>query len=288
MGGVGRDVEDHASLESPAAPTQQSLAQWEKDARRGRRRQRRCEAVTGKARRPLADAGRCRVFGCGRPARGATHNGLDRRYCRPHADHKARHGDSLRGSYPPRLLALCRAVARRWIKDHAAATLVSVSLTRIQRLMDTAGPHVPAFRLAGLTPQERCKAHWARLRHAGVDSATIVSAWLAVEMVLANDPWAHGQDEYRRVQNAKAVHRLASGTHRRWQHPISAGLHERPVVRVEEQHSYPHSRGRILRHIGKEMETAMEWLRPVPDELRKKGAAIVGAWGTLHVGRDTN
>jgi len=59
------------------------------------------------------------------------------------------------------------------------------------------------------------------------------------------------------VQAAKIVHRLASGTHKKW---------SRPVAGATELHVYPASRGQVLRHIGADLKKAVELLadRAVP------------------------
>ncbi|BEQ13276.1 hypothetical protein FAK_03420 [Desulfoferula mesophila] len=89
-----------------------------------------------------------------------------------------------------------------------------------------------------------------------------MAAWLAVEMVLRDDPQAELKPEYKRVQAAKIVHRMASGTHKRWErekpHPLHHGLP--PIKEVEEKLWYPKSRGRVLRHIGGDLEEAVELL----------------------------
>lgn len=88
-----------------------------------------------------------------------------------------------------------------------------------------------------------------------------VAAWLAVEMAIASDPTAETKAEFKRVQAAKQVHRMASGTHKRW---------ETGPGGPTELHVYPRSRGRVLRHIGEAMEQAVELL------VQHTGKALVG------------
>jgi len=76
-----------------------------------------------------------------------------------------------------------------------------------------AGPLVEAFRLRGPSPRERA---WARLRQAEAAPRRRIAAWLAVEMAIANDPQPELKPKFRRVQSAKLVHRMESGTHKRW------------------------------------------------------------------------
>ena len=74
---------------------------------------------------------------------------------------------------------------------------------------------------------------------------------------MANDPQAERKTEYKRVQAAKLIHRMASGTHKRWERKLPDGT---PIV--EEMHKYPASRGRVLRHIGKQLERVAEIIIP--------------------------
>jgi hypothetical protein len=84
----------------------------------------------------------------------------------------------------------------------------------------------------------------------------VVAAWLAVEFTIKHDPQPDWRTEYKRVQGAKVVHRMASGSHKRWEHEYSHGNGKW----TEELHTYPQSRGRVLRHIGEDLEKACELL----------------------------
>lgn len=113
-----------------------------------------------------------------------------------------------------------------------------------------------------MVSEQRAKALWARLRKAEIDPRRVVAAWLAVEMIVADDPQPVSTAEFKRVQAAKIVHRMASGTHKRWEReqpdPSWSGL--RTITVVEEKHWYPRSRGRVLRHVGTDVEQAVELL----------------------------
>lgn len=220
------------------------------------------EEVQGRANRPNHMYSYCRVIGCRRPARAGTSDGLDTRYCRSHADHHQRHGSPFKGSYPARVVNPYRRAALEWLVAHEDAYWTKHSIAKVKGLYRRAGARVEAFRLRGLRPQERAWAHWARMRDNQIDPRLVIAAWLAVEMVIADDPEPVTTSEFKRVQAAKIVHRMASGTHKRWErerpHPLHPGLP--PVVEVEEKHWYPKSRGRVLRHIGETLERAVELL----------------------------
>jgi len=97
-----------------------------------------------------------------------------------------------------------------------------------------------------------------------VDPKRPLAAWLAVELILQADPQGERKVEFKRVQAAKLVHRMASGSHRRWERQRPDGR-----VVIQELHAYPHSRGQVLRHLGKEVERTAELLvTPCLDNLR--------------------
>jgi hypothetical protein len=76
---------------------------------------------------------------------------------------------------------------------------------------------------------------------------------LAVELTLLADPQAERKPEFKQVQAAKLVHRMANGSHKRWEQERAGGR-----IVVKELHKYPASRGRVLWHIGEQLELAVE------------------------------
>lgn len=214
-------------------------------------RQRRRQEVQSRANEPSHMFRHCRVIGCKNPARAGTGDGLDTRFCRVHADHRARHGSPYKRSFPAAEINPYRRAAIEWLLAHEDDRWVRNAIERIEGLYRRAGPHEEAFRLRGLSPQERARKAWARLRHHKVAPRMVVAAWLAVEMAISNDPQAEETQEFKRVQAAKIVHRMASGTHKRW----ASG-----PTGAKELHVYPASRGRVLRHMGSDLATAVELL----------------------------
>jgi hypothetical protein len=209
------------------------------------------DEVKGRANEPSTMFTRCRVVGCSKPARAGTEDGLDTRFCRSHADHYSRHGSPYRGSFTAKEIEPHRKAALAWLETNADDMWVRNAIDRVRTLYEAAGPHVEAFRLRGLSPEERARAAWARLRKAKIDPRRVVAAWLAVELAIAADPTAETKAEYKRVQAAKLIHRMASGTHKRW---------ESGPAGPQELHVYPRSRGRVLRHVGTALEKACELL----------------------------
>lgn len=214
-----------------------------------KKRERKSE-VKARAADPSHMFTRCRVLGCGKPARAGTTDGLDTRFCRSHSDHLARHGSAYKPSYTAKEITPYRKAAHVWLEANADNVWVTNAIERVETLYRAAGPHVEAFRLRGLSPDDRTRAAWARLRKAKVDPRRVVAAALAVEMVIRDDPQAETKAEFKRVQTAKLVHKMSSGTHKQWGSGIGA----------TELHAYPRSRGRVLRHIGRDVELACELL----------------------------
>lgn len=214
-----------------------------------RKRQRRAE-VKARASEPSSMFKLCRAVGCGKPARAGTGEGLDTRFCRSHADHYARHGSPYKASYTAAELSPHRVVAEAWLNANVNDTWVRNAVDRVETLYRSAGPHIEAFRLRGLSPQERARAAWARLRKAKVDPRRVVGAWLTIELAIRTDPQSETKVEFKRVQAARLVHRMASGSHKRWGEGLGA----------KELHVYPRPRGRVLRHLGSDIEGAVELL----------------------------
>lgn len=190
---------------------------------------------------------RCSVLGCPNTARAGTGDGLDTRYCRKHSDHHARHGSYYKRSYTAAEIAPHRKRALEWLEANRDDPYVANAIQRVETLYANAGPHVEAFRLRGLNPEQRAKAAWARLRKANVDPVRVVAAWLAIELTMQADPQPELKSEFKRVQAAKLIHRMSSGTHKKWDNG-------------NELHVYPRPRGQILRYLGYDLSGAAELL----------------------------
>ncbi len=215
------------------------------------KRKQRKDEVKARAKEPSSMFHTCRVVGCGKPSRAATEDGLDTFFCRSHADHHARHGSPYKRSYTAKEIAPHRKVAKAWLDANSDDLWVVNAVQRVQTLYTRAGPHVEAFRLTGLSPQERANAAWARLRKENVDPRKVVAACVAVELTIRADLQPVHKPEFRRVQMAKQVHKMASGTHKSW--PNASGG-------PKELHVYPRSRGQVLRHLGADLEKTIELL----------------------------
>lgn len=112
-----------------------------------------------------------------------------------------------------------------------------------------------ATRLKGMSATKRAKIGLARLRVEGVPPQRVVSLVLAVSALIKADATAPRSKEFRTVQICKAVHRLASGTHRVWVVEDHQGRKRRT-----EMHAFPKSTGRVLREMGRMLEQPCEWV----------------------------
>lgn len=197
--------------------------------------------------------GYCRIVGCTEQTPAATGKGLSRRACRRHEDHYGRHGSYTHRTYSGATLAPHRRAALAWLEAHQSDPVVTRGARAVEALYATGGPSVKAGNLPGLSPAERARAAWARMRDAKVTPQAVLAVWLSVVATIAADPSADTRSEFRRVQAAKVLHRMSSGTHRRWEREQADGR-----VEVTEYHKYPASRGRVLRHIGEQLERITE------------------------------
>lgn len=216
-------------------------------------RLRRKADITRRVAEAQSDASYCRVIGCTGRTPAATGKGLSQRACRPHEDHYGRHGSYIQRSYTSKEIAPHRRTALMWLEAHSGDPVVTRGVCAVEALYTGAGASVKAGNLSGLVPAERARAAWARLRDAKVSHMAVLAVWLAIEATIAADPSADTRLEFKRVQAAKVLHRMASGTHRRWERE----QHDGSVI-VTEYHKYPPSRGRVLRHIGQQVERIAE------------------------------
>jgi hypothetical protein len=117
-----------------------------------------------------------------------------------------------------------------------------------------ASPYDIATRLRGLPASTRAGIAFGRLHKAGIRGERLLAIHLAITALIEADPGSHRVKEFRLVQIAKAVHRLASGYHRVWLQQDANGRDYRI-----ELHAYARSTGRVLRLIGQAIEERCEW-----------------------------
>ena len=190
---------------------------------------------------------------CGRPSARSQGNGLSRFHCRYHVQFKARHGSHWHPTYRAADLKPYLAAARSWLKANANAFDVRESRVKLEDLLWASRLSDPAMNLRGRSADYRAEVAFTRLREAGISADKLMAIYIAVCALIEDDYGSHRTREFRIVQIAKAVHRLASGTHRRWEREESS----RPL----ELHVYPRSSGFVLRKIGERIERCCEGLK---------------------------
>jgi hypothetical protein len=183
----------------------------------------------------------CSLPGCSRPTQTTAGNGHSSRYCKHHVEFHRRHGSYWFASLSARELAPFRAAAANWLKAHSDDVRVQKALQAIISQLDGAGQEVNAYSLQGAPAKERARFAFARLRNAEVPPDRLLVRLIAVSACCDSKGIDGRQREYRQVQYAKAVHRLASGTHR-----TTSGFPMPP--------KYPRSEGQVLRHMGMWLE----------------------------------
>lgn len=205
----------------------------------------------------IAFARRCAIPGCRNPTMGATGAGLAAFHCRKHVEHKARHGSHWHGTYSAAELRPYLAAATSYLRPRAESDrFMKAALNAIALLLDEAGPTEIATRLNGMSATRRARIALARLRVAGIKPERFVAIVLAITALIEEDPGSHRTKEFRTVQIAKALHRLASGYHRVWELPDERGR----LRKVSELHAFPRSSGQVLRIMGRAVEELCEWV----------------------------
>lgn len=203
---------------------------------------------------------------CGRPTMRAAGIGLATHFCRAHVEHRARHGSHWHGTYGAAKLKPYLSAATSYLRLRAPNdAFITAAINAVRATLTEAGPVEIATRLKGLSAAKRAKIALARLRVASVPPERIVSIVLAVSALIEDDPKSHRTREFRRVQIAKAVHRLASGTG--WVTYDAYGREYPSRKRV-----YPKSTGQVLRLMGRLLETPCEFVleRHLPGVLAYK------------------
>lgn len=198
----------------------------------------------------------CRLYPCANRTTAARGEGLNRLYCRKHVEFYRRHGSYVKRSYSAGELKPYRLRALGWLEAHRDDPGVLSAVEGVRSRYWASGAPVEAFRLRGMTPTERAKAMWAQLRKQGVDPLEVIAIWLAVDMRLRDDMQPDRHAEYRQVQAAKLIHRMAGGSHKRWERERSDGR-----IEVTELHKHPVSRGLVLRVLGSDLATACKGLK---------------------------
>jgi hypothetical protein len=203
---------------------------------------------------PATGATWCSILGCGRPTMKAAMQGLAAFHCARHISHRARHGSLIHGTYRASELKPYLAAAASYVRIRDTTDpYIMASIAAVKATMEEAGPTELATRLRGMPATKRARIAVARLRVAGVKPERIVSIILGVRALIEEDPGSHRVSEFRTVQAMKAIHRLASGTHKYW--PIEDADGRRQTI---EMHAFPKSTGRVLRLMGRLLEEPCE------------------------------
>jgi hypothetical protein len=202
------------------------------------------------------DECRCAIPACVRPTEVSEGTGLARFHCRYHVQHKARHGSHWHSTYKSSELQPYVQSAERWIKKHREDAIYRGAYWELEHFMAGSGRVTPAMNLRGQSAEFRARVAFARIRAAEIPTRRLIAIYLGVAALIEDDFGSHRTREFRIVQAAKAIHRLASGTHSRWEtwDPVVGD------TRPTELHAYPCSSGHVLRRIGKTLEKACDEL----------------------------
>ncbi|TIR30133.1 MAG: hypothetical protein E5X07_23005 [Mesorhizobium sp.] len=203
----------------------------------------------------LAEQQSCAVPGCNRKPSLASGTGLSPFHCRYHVLHKARHGSHWCTTYRAAELSPYVVAASAWLAQGTQLGAVGAAIQELAHVLAGAGRVDPAMNLRGQPASYRARVAFARLREAGIEPHRLLAIYLGISALIEDDLGSHRSQEFKMVQAAKAVHRLASGTHKSWEmfNPIGPDIHT-------ELHAYPRSSGLVLRKIGEKLEKAGEFL----------------------------
>jgi hypothetical protein len=180
--------------------------------------------------------------------------GLADTLCRYHVQYKARHGSPWCPSIKASELRPYLAAARAVIRQNANDPIMAMTLGALRGFLDASGRVEPAMNIKHRSAAFRARVAFARLREAGVQADRLLAIHMAVSAHIEDDAGSHREEEhYHLVQVAKAAHRLASGTHRRWEWPGGGTI---------VMHVYPKSSGLVLRVMGRALDDICSTVTP--------------------------
>lgn len=179
----------------------------------------------------------------------AAGKGLALLHCKRCVQHRARHGSTFAATIPAATLRPYLRTAEAWVREHKGDPRAAYALMGLQGLLGASGEAAPAMDLKWRTAGAKARVAFARLREAGIKAERLLSIHLGVAACIEDDGYADRSSDYRLTQSAKVCHRLASGTHRKWDFPVADG-----TTRPLELHAYPKSSGQVLRIVGRELE----------------------------------
>lgn len=179
--------------------------------------------------------------------------GLAPIHCRKHVEFNSRHGSLWHASYSAKELKPYLSAAVAYIRPRLQTDQhIKDAVMKLSLLLEES-PHEIATRLRGMKAKARAKIAFGRLRRKGVKPERLLATHLAITVLIREEPSGPRSKEFRLVQVAKALHRLASGHH--LVHEMWVG--DRRYK--NELHKYPRSVGSVLRHMGQAVEDRCEW-----------------------------
>lgn len=206
---------------------------------------------------------RCSIPFCARPSMRSAGTGFGMFLCEYHQARLAKHGHAEAPNVLGPTLRPYRDTAQRWIKAELSTGNVRVqgARTAIWAIMQTSGSVPPAMDIKQWSAEDKAKAAFARLREASIPPERILASHMGMVALLSDDTWTPRSQEYVLVQSAKAIHRLASGTHREYEIAVPIPIDappDTPETKKVSLHVYPRSQGQVLRIIGQSLD---EFLR---------------------------
>jgi hypothetical protein len=218
----------------------------------------------------------CSLPGCGQPVAELRGQALGR-LCRPHLERLRRHGCAWLGTYKASDLNAYRRAAWDWLSENEGFLGARLTTGVVSGLI-ARGSLQPIRQVVRQNAEVKAAAIWGRFAELNTEPKIIAAAILAVWLRVAHDHSAGRAPsgaEYRDVQTAKLLLRLAGGSVRRWPPRREGG---QPIVLK----SFVSSEGRVLRVLGRSAAegaqslSAGEW-----EALRAHVAAFISS----HSGR---
>lgn len=197
---------------------------------------------------------KCSVPGCGASVAELRGEALGR-LCRSHLERVRRHGCAWLGTYKASDLNAHRRAAWDWLSENEGSLGARLTTGFVSGLI-ARGTQQPIRQVVRQNAEVKAAAIWGRFAELNTDPKIIAAAILAVWLRVAHDHSAGRAPsgaEYRDVQTAKLLIRLAGGSVRRWPPRREGG---QPIV----LRSFVSSEGRVLRVLGQSAAEAAQSL----------------------------
>ncbi len=204
------------------------------------KRHQRAEYIASRAKQ-TDEHQRCKAPMCTRLTRSAAGDGVGKHHCKMHEQRLMRHGSTIKDSYRAPDLHRYAKRTYEWLKANQSHPAAQEAKAKLDRTLREAGHYESQANVPYMTPAEKARLAWMRIRIKQLEPELVISKLMAVEAMLKVDPPLSSEaEQYRLWQLGKVTHRMAGGYHRR------------EVMPGQKHWKFFQSSGHVLKHLGEQ------------------------------------